>query len=106
MVGRPYEYPNADARSPRDPNDFCPRDKILGLYNQAHNTARVRMSAEIEQWFEKEGRARKWVAFQFSAAGCTLTSHLIHAQHADDMSTGANAGKIVSLDLVARRRGR
>lgn len=106
MVGRPYEYPNADARSPRDPKDFCSREKILALYNQVHGTKRVRMSADVEAWFEDEGRRRKWVAFHFSAAGCTLIAHVVHGQDAQVGPAEAGDTKIVSLDVEARRRGR
>ncbi|MDL0441820.1 MAG: hypothetical protein GTN60_03820 [Pseudomonas stutzeri] len=106
MVGRPYEYPSADARSPKDPNTFCPKEKILALYNQEHRSHRVRMSPDVEAWFEAEGRKRKWVAFHFSAAGCTLIAHLLHRQDAIGHADGTDGRNVVSLDKEARRRGR
>lgn len=104
--GRPYEFPNADARSPKDPNDFCSRDKVLGLYNQEHKTKRVRMSPDVEVWFEMEARKRKWVACHFSDAGCTLIAYLIHGQDAEKIQSPAEKGNVVSLDAAARRRGK
>lgn len=104
--GRPFEFPNADARSPADPNDFCSREKILGLYNKAHGTKRVRMSPDVELWFETEARNRKWVACHFSDAGCTLIAYVIHEQDAEKVQAPAESGKVVSLAAAARRLGK
>lgn len=104
-MGRPYEYPNADARPINDPHHFCPLAKIIGLFNQANGTSRSRMSPEVEHWFETTGRARDWVEFRFSAAGCNMTADVVHARK-QRAGLGKTTGRVVSLDEEARKRGR
>jgi hypothetical protein len=85
-----------------DPHLFVPRLKVLGLYNQEHATLRVRMTPDVETWFDNTARSLKWVDVRFSSEGCTLTCSLIHERE----RIQRESGKVVSLDQQGRRFGK
>ena len=99
----PFVFPSPDNMSINDPHLFVPRIKVLGLFNQAKGAQRVRMSSEIETWFDQTARSLNWVDVRFSSEGCTLTCSLIHEREARSQQ---NNGNVVSLEQQARRFGK
>lgn len=98
----PFVFPSPDNMSINDPHLFVPRLKVLGLYNQVHEAQRVRMTPDVEAWFDKTARSLKWVDARFSSEGCTLTCSLIHERE----RIQRESGKVVSLDQQGRRLGK
>lgn len=89
-MGRPYAFPEPRNRSIKAPSEHCTFAKVVGLYNQAHGTDRVRYSDAIGQWFIDEAIKWQWKRPIMGSEGFTLVADLKLIAEQVTASAGSN----------------
>jgi hypothetical protein len=79
MAGRKFKFPTPDNAKLKDHAVFCTSERIVALYNQAHDADRQRITGTIKSWFSEEARKAGWAGGHFlpeiqtgHSAGCVL----------------------------------
>jgi hypothetical protein len=80
--GPKYKFPEAKERSQKYDSVLCPSDRVLSLYNDAHETEKQNIAKGVRDWFEKKAYAEKWDGVTWlpevatgNSGGCVMWVH-------------------------------
>jgi len=77
-VGRPFELPDPNDRSPNEQHTKLERREILGLYNQANTGADAKNVSEVvKTWLIQEGNKNGWNSVNFVESTAILGANVI-----------------------------
>ena len=96
-----YRFPDPTLRSVRKPTTDCSREKIVGLYNQAHKTERTYLTEEIKDWFCTRATGMGWSEVEIGQNAATLRADV--SINVTD-STGGRSDNIVPITRVRRSK--
>lgn len=78
-LGRRFKFPTPENAKLKDHAVFCTAERIVTLYNQAHDEKRQRMTDTIKKWFAHQAQEAGWAGGHFLPeiqtghnAGCVL----------------------------------
>jgi len=66
-MAKKFKFPSPTAQYLQEPVVFCPTDRVINLFNQAHPTSKPaeRVSDKVRNWFDTEALNSGWVACRF-----------------------------------------
>lgn len=74
-----FKFPKAKDRSPNEPAVFCTAERVLNLFNQAHQKPAQKISKKVREWMFDEAHQEGWSGVHFvpevqskHGAGCML----------------------------------
>lgn len=73
-MSRLYVFPDPDDRSKNDPSIIVSSKKVLGIYNQEHDTEEnmQKVTQKVQEWFKDKARKSGWDNARFSGGQCIL----------------------------------
>ena len=76
MAGQ-YVFPDPDDRSKNDPCIIVSSKKVLGIYNQEHETEEnmLKVTQKVQDWFSSKATELGWDDSKFSGGQCILENH-------------------------------
>lgn len=97
-----YRFPDPALRSVKKPTTDCSREKIVGLYNQAHEANRTYLTDEIKDWFKVRAIGLGWRDVDIGQNAATLTADVsINAEESAD----EKGGNVISINRSQRSQG-
>jgi len=83
-MAKPHQFPKANAYASHKPIVFCPKAKVLVLWNQNHKSAKPMSSLtdKVANWFDIQSQNHGWAGAVLAPtvgtrhhAGCLLVQH-------------------------------
>lgn len=73
-MSRPYAFPDPDDRSKNDPSIIVSSKKVLGIYNQEHDSEEnmQKVTPKVQEWFKEKAVNAGWDDVRFSGGQCIL----------------------------------
>jgi hypothetical protein len=78
-MARRLKFPVAAERSEKAPAALCKNERVVALYNQAHNTTAKRIAKNMRKWFVDTAKENGWDSAVFlpdvetgHSSGCFL----------------------------------
>lgn len=71
---RKYVFPDPDDRSKNDPSIIVNSKKVLGIYNQEHESDEdmQKVTQKVQEWFKDKAIEAGWDDVRFSGGQCIL----------------------------------
>lgn len=69
-----YKFPDPKDRSQNDPGTFAKSQKVLDLYNRAHDGEddMQNVTKKVQEWFSEEAKNQGWDTADFYGNACLL----------------------------------
>lgn len=83
-VGRPFEFPDPDDRSPNEPIFTAQPNQVLGIYNRANKEKMQKVTKAVREWFEEEAKKQNWESIRFSGSECILENTTVESCKKND----------------------
>lgn len=73
-MSRLYVFPDPDDRSKNDPCIIVSSKKVLGIYNQEHDSEEnmQKVTQKVQEWFTIKAKEAGWDDIRFSGGQCIL----------------------------------
>ena len=73
-MARKYEFPDPDDRSKNNPCDIMSSTKVLGLYNQDHESDEKmqKVTQKVQEWIKAQALDNGWDNVKFAGGQCIL----------------------------------
>lgn len=76
-MSRKYAFPDPDDRSKNNPCDIMSNTKVLGLYNQEHDSDEKmqKVTQKVQDFIEDQALKLGWDEVKFVGGQCILENH-------------------------------
>lgn len=76
-MSRKYSFPDPDDRSKNNPCVIVDNDKVLGLYNQEHDSEEKmqKVTQKVQDYIKAQATELGWDEVKFAGGQCILENH-------------------------------